>query len=182
MENKPGFFPLNFSRMGILIIFILTSSGLLSGCDVIRRMIPNGDRDEDLSIPMSAVGKFESFDQNNSMCGYIENEITIRWNAHPNTGLSTFSGGNGKRYTDCNGTYANLDLVFENGSIQGDKLSGTVHAKGLSNPLPGQEEMLEFDANWTAVRRGDYFEGVVDGMGGFILKVQPAPEDWQEDE
>ena len=165
----------------LVIITLIIFLSFLTGCDTIYRLITHGETGG-FWVNMSATGKFESMAAYNLNCTYTANEITIRWKTQPNSGISTFIGGEGKQFIECIGTFQNLTLDFDHGTIEGEKYYGTVHATGPANAGGEVIENLDFPASWTAVRKGDYIEGVIDGMGGFSLKVNPAPEDWQENE
>jgi hypothetical protein len=181
MRTKAGAIPNSLSRLVTLLIVVVTSFCFLTGCDRIYRLIVHGETGG-FWVNMSATGKFESMAAYNSNCSYTANEITLKWKTQPNSGKTTFIGGEGKQFIVCNGTYQNLTLDFDTGTIDGENFSGTVHATGPANAGGDVIEDLDFPASWTAVRKGDYIEGVIDGLGGFSLKVNPAPEDWQENE
>jgi hypothetical protein len=181
MRTKAGAFPIGPSRLLTSIIVVVTSLCFLTACDTIYRLITHGETGG-FWVNMSATGKFESMAAYNTSCTYTANEITLRWKTQPNSGKSTFIGGEGKQFIECDGTFQNLILDFDHGTIDGENYSGTVHVTGPANAGGGVIEDLDFPASWTAHRKGDNIEGVIDGLGGFSLKVNPAPEDWQENE
>lgn len=181
MKTKNGFLCFPRSRI-VLVIGFLCLAVSLTGCDVIRQFFSFEKKDEPIAVPMQATGEFESMAVFNPNCIYLENTITLRWEEFPDTGDRRFVGGDGKRYSQCGDTVEYQDLKFE-GSMSEDNFEGIVHVTG-KDIMSDEEFVLDYPAAWKATRPhdgGDYIEGTVDGMGGFILKVQPAPEGWEED-
>ena len=78
MVRKVRSFSRGSSRLLLLTLIVLFSVGLLSACDDNFRLFPEANREKDLTVPMSATGKFESMANFNPLCKDTANEITIR--------------------------------------------------------------------------------------------------------
>ena len=171
-------------RTKILLLFFLLIFPLLMGCEANQRVIAIIaavqnyflDKEEDSSdfIEMTATGQF--LYSPGSVGTYTGNEITLHWNVNWRTGeVQSRVWGEGVWNAVAGTTWSNQDLTFEGTiSSDGQTFTGTIHSIG-SQGWEGFNENVDYYTNWTATRRGDYIEGLADGLAGpFTLTVQPA--------